>query len=115
MRIEVVPWPVLQDRRREGQFDAFVARVIDGPHPGRFRRRWVTGGAANFGGYSESRQPAMFRQIHKIIYDDQPYTFLWRRPSLWALNNRLRGVEVSPLGITGFHPGPRAWWFPAGR
>ncbi|MEE9296832.1 MAG: hypothetical protein V3W34_17955 [Phycisphaerae bacterium] len=53
-----------------------------------------------------------FRQIQKLIYDDRPYTFLWHRPIMWAFNSRIRGVEFSPLGVTGFHPGPRAWWVP---
>ncbi len=56
----------------------------------------------------------MLRQIESIILADQPYLFLWHKPSLWALSPRLRGVAFSARGPVLFYPGPRAWWVPKG-
>lgn len=130
MRIEPVPEEEWVDRREAKDFDAYVGSVTDAPHPDRSRQRWVANGSRNYGGYSNrevddlydrarktkdlSRQRDCYREIHRIVYEDQPYTFLWHRPSLWAVDHRLRGVQVGDRGLVGFHPGPRAWWLATG-
>ena len=55
---------------------------------------------------------ACYQRIHKLIYEDQPTTFLYHRPSLWAMSKRLRGVAFSVRGPFLFHPGIRQWWVP---
>lgn len=41
----------------------------------------------------------IYRKIHKLIYDDQPYLFLYSAETLPIVNKRFRNVEVSPIGI----------------
>jgi len=50
-----------------------------------------------------------YHRIHQIIYDDQPYTFLYVPDSLVILHKRFRGVELAPAGI-GYNF--IKWWVP---
>jgi|GEM_PF-4449487 len=131
MEIEIVPWEGYMDLVEAGDFDACTLSVRTSPHPGQGAERWKTGGPHNYAGYSNplvdelydnarrtadrTLQRQYYRRIHELIYQDQPYTFLWQNPTLLAVNSRLRGVRFSPQGITGFHPGMRGWWIPVHR
>ena len=41
----------------------------------------------------EAKQTELYHQIHRLIYEDQPYCFLWVRKSIGAYNTRLAGVK----------------------
>jgi peptide/nickel transport system substrate-binding protein len=88
-------------------------------------------GGQNFVGYSNPAVDALFgqarrsfdpkeraecyRRIGRIVQEDAPYTLMLRAPSLWAFHKRIRGVVFSPMGPSGFCPGVRDWWVPAGQ
>ena len=57
-----------------------------------------------------SRRMEISRELHRILHDDQPYTWILQTEEKWAVNRRLRGVEVGALGLYFWNPGPRAWW-----
>ena len=59
----------------------------------------------------EARRP-YYQKIHKLIADDQPYTFLNFRRALWSFNKRLRGYVFSPKDPFRTAPGPWAMWVP---
>lgn len=131
LRMETLPNRELRERMVSGDFDAFVYGVIVAGHPDASRRRWISGGEANFAQYSDAKVDRLYQkarqehdrgqrkryyaEIQQIIYKAQPYTFLWHRPTLWAVHKNLRGIEIGPLGLTLSHPGPRKWWFPIKR
>ncbi|MBI5197978.1 MAG: peptide-binding protein [Nitrospirae bacterium] len=46
----------------------------------------------------EERQ-AIYHEIHRLIAEDQPYTFLYYPESLPILHKRFVGVEPAPIGI----------------
>jgi len=50
----------------------------------------------------------LYREFQRIIYEDQPYTFLFMPKSVSAVQRRFQGVEVLPIG------GLRTleWWVP---
>lgn len=50
-----------------------------------------------------------YHRIHEIIYQQQPYMFLYSPDSLVALHNRFKGVEPAPIGITYNFIN---WWVP---
>ena len=54
------------------------------------------------------------QEIHKLVYEDQPYTWIYNGPTLCAFNKRIRGVQFSPKGIYDFDPSYFGWWAPAG-
>ena len=60
--------------------------------------------------FDHEKQRKIYQEMAKIIYDDQPYTFLYNRSILWGVNRRIRGVTCSPRGVFGFEPSGKAWW-----
>jgi peptide/nickel transport system substrate-binding protein len=61
------------------------------------------------------KRAKIYQEIHKLIYEDQPYTWMVNRPLLAAFNRRIRGVQFSPRGILLFTPSLDAWWVAAGE
>lgn len=131
LEIEPVDWSRdFIPRRGSGDFDALIGAVTPAVDPDLNRVYFVTDGANNFGGYSNPEVDRLFelgateldpaararcyQEIHRLIYDDQPMTFLFHPPSLWAISKRLRGVEFSIRGPFLFHPGIHDWWVPRG-
>jgi peptide/nickel transport system substrate-binding protein len=50
----------------------------------------------------------LYREFQSILYEDQPYTFLFMPKSVSAVQRRFQGVEVLPIG--GLRP--LEWWVP---
>lgn len=42
----------------------------------------------------------IYREVHRLIADDQPYTFLYYPMALPVLHKRFKGVAPSPIGIS---------------
>jgi peptide/nickel transport system substrate-binding protein len=55
----------------------------------------------------EQKRNEMFHKIHELIFEDQPYTFLFSGPTLLAHHKRLQNVIPHALG-TNLHE----WWIP---
>jgi len=49
------------------------------------------------------------RQVHRILAADPPCDFLWGADQFWGVSNRVESVQVSPLGLFHFLPGPLGW------
>jgi peptide/nickel transport system substrate-binding protein len=45
------------------------------------------------------KRKAIYHMIHKILYEEQPYLFLYVADALPAVHRRFRGIEAAPLGI----------------
>ena len=60
--------------------------------------------------FDRDTRGAHYREIHQLVYDDQPYLFLWDYAMLYAFNRRIGGVESAPAGYFLFYPSHRAWW-----
>jgi peptide/nickel transport system substrate-binding protein len=60
--------------------------------------------------FDREKRAAMYRRLHRILHEEQPYTFLFNRNSLVALEGRFANVNVYPLG-----PDSTEWWVPAER
>ncbi|MEO8191996.1 MAG: ABC transporter substrate-binding protein [Acidobacteriota bacterium] len=57
----------------------------------------------------ERRRIELYRQVHRLLAADPPADYLWSTDQYWGLSTRLDGVEVSPIGLFHFLPGPLAW------
>lgn len=62
------------------------------------------------------KRKAIYRRIHELIMEDQPYLFLYIGDALPVLHKRFQGVEKAPLGIMydfiHWHvPRDRAEWY----
>jgi len=57
----------------------------------------------------ESKRMPIWRQAHRTIHEDQPYTFLITRKSIVFLDDRLKNVERVKLGLNP----AQEWYVPA--
>ncbi|MFA4992275.1 MAG: peptide-binding protein [Candidatus Omnitrophota bacterium] len=49
--------------------------------------------------FDQEERGRIYRRIHEILYDDQPYLFLYVPDALPILHGRFKGIEVGPAGI----------------
>ncbi len=47
----------------------------------------------------ETKRMALWRQAERVLVDDQPYTFLFRRNTLAFVDERIANLEKTPLGL----------------
>ena len=52
--------------------------------------------------FDQNKRAALYRQVHAIIYEDQPYAFLYAPESLSVIHNRFENVMEGKLGV-GFN------------
>ncbi|MCI0651592.1 MAG: ABC transporter substrate-binding protein [Planctomycetes bacterium] len=133
MRTTIMEWATFQERIRKHEFQAQTAAWGTGVDPDTTWNVWHSSSyeksgetGRNYGGYRNARvdelflqgrhefdhkkRQAIYREIAKIIYDEQPYVFMWHRDILWAVHKRIRGVTTSPRGVFNFYPSFAAWW-----
>ena len=49
--------------------------------------------------FDAKKRTDLHQEIHRLIHEEQPYTFLFTSPSLVALDRRFTHVKVYPIGI----------------
>ncbi len=122
-------WSAFIDRSEKGECDVqFASRVwvppILDPYPYYASSQFAPGGQ-NQGFYSNAeadrvmeqarreldpgKRLELYRQVSKIFADDPPADFLWSANQYWAMAKRVEDVEVTPLGLFHFLPGPLGW------
>lgn len=128
----IIEWATFMEMAHQHEFQAQIAAWGTGTDPDTGWNLWRSDqydGGRNYGGYSNARvdrlfekgraefdrekRAAHYREIQKIVYDEQPYLFLYNRATTWAFHKRLRGIQFSPRGVFNFHPSDKAWWVPA--
>ena len=62
--------------------------------------------------FDREKRAKIYREVSRIIYEDQPYLFLTFRSLIYFQSKRLKGVEISPRGPYLFSPGMKNWWIP---
>ena len=126
---EFIEVATLIERLRERDYQSYVSVNEVTNDPDEWGVYWETNGyqdGYNWGGYSNARVDELFglarreldrdvragyyAEVQKILYDEQPFTFIWDYRSMWAFSNRMRGVNFAPAGVFLFFPGPTAWW-----
>ena len=50
--------------------------------------------------FDQAKRKKIYNRIHEIIYDEQPYIFLYTPESLPVVSNRFQGIEIAPSGIS---------------
>jgi peptide/nickel transport system substrate-binding protein len=112
---------VLVQMGRERKFHAFMGAWLTGEDPDMQTNLWETGQMRNYSNYSNPRvdelfvrarreldrekRAALYGEIHNLLWEDQPYTWLVYRNRDYGFNKRLRGINFSPVGPFGFAPG----------
>jgi peptide/nickel transport system substrate-binding protein len=111
----------LVDTVQNHKFDAAMGGWGSGTDPDGESNIWGTDQGRNYVSYSNpkvdelfakgrrefdrDKRAAIYGEIHNIIWEDQPYTWLFNRNSLVAFNKSLRGYNFSPTGPFLFNPG----------
>ncbi|HOW42638.1 MAG TPA: peptide-binding protein [Candidatus Omnitrophota bacterium] len=49
--------------------------------------------------FDPEKRKIYYQRVHQLLYEDQPYMFLYVPDSLSVLHNRFRGVKPAPAGI----------------
>ncbi len=47
----------------------------------------------------EQKRDELSRQLHRIFHEEQPYTFLFARPTMRLVDRRFENIKVHPLGL----------------
>jgi peptide/nickel transport system substrate-binding protein len=47
----------------------------------------------------EKKRNAYYHEFHRILYEEQPYTFFRTRYSLLAVHTRIKGIKIHTLGL----------------
>ena len=58
--------------------------------------------------FDPKKRVELYREFQEILNEEQPYTFLFARKSVTAVQRRFHGVVVYPAGLR-----PQEWWVPS--
>lgn len=112
---------MLYDSVEHHKFDASMAGLGCGTDPDLTENIFGTGATRNDAQYSNKRvdelfvqgrkefdrdkRAAIYGEIDNIIWEDQPYTWIFYRPAYFGFSKKLRGYNFSPKGPFDFSPG----------
>lgn len=115
-----------QQRMQDKSFQAEMAGWGAGADPFTSENIFGTGEFRNYGSYSNEEVDRLFEEglkefdreeraetygrIHEIIWEDQPYLFLYNYSSFYGFNKDLRGYRFSPRGPFHYSPGFGSIW-----
>jgi len=128
-KIKKLEWAIFLQNLRSRQFDAYIGGWVNDPIPTDPYQIWHSSQADNQGSnyvsfrndradwlmennrteFDEAKRTAYMREFQQIIFDEQPYTFLWSPLYPAVFNKRLQNVRFSFV-----RPGynPTQWWVP---
>jgi peptide/nickel transport system substrate-binding protein len=118
MEPERLDWPVLVDRLNHSDFDAVILGWSSVPESDAFQvfhSSQIKDQGDNRTSYSNpeldkaienarktmdtAKRMEYWHKVHRILHQDQPYTFLMNRDALKLINNRIHNVETSAVGL----------------
>jgi peptide/nickel transport system substrate-binding protein len=125
-RVRPTEFTVMQEKARAHEFQAMFGGWGTGTDPFSTENLWKTGEGRNYGEYSNTRVDELFikakyeleqdkravsyREIDDILWEEQPYTWLYYRSAFYGFNKKLRGYAFSPRGPFNYGPGFDSIW-----
>lgn len=130
--IKPTEFTVMQELARTHKFQAMMAGWGTGTDPATLENLWTTKAleqnGRNYTQYTNPEVDALFEkgkrvfdrderakiygEIHRKLWEDQPYTWLYYRSSFYGFSKDLRGYMFSPRNPYGYAPGFLALWKP---
>jgi peptide/nickel transport system substrate-binding protein len=125
--VRELDWTIFLDDVKNHKFDAVImAWGMQASEPDEYQV-WHSSQAANKGSnhisyknpradqileeyrreFDPNKRIELYREFQHILNDEQPYTFLFVRKTVTAVQRRFRGIEVYPAGLR-----PLEWWVP---
>jgi peptide/nickel transport system substrate-binding protein len=115
---EPVEWSVLITRITDRKFEAMImgwGRAIVDDFYQIFHSSQIGNRGSNYVGFNnkkadellerirrtldDDKRIALSREFHKLLYDEQPYTFLFARPTYKIVDRRFENVIIHNLGV----------------
>jgi peptide/nickel transport system substrate-binding protein len=133
MEPERLDWPVMINRLNLGDFDACILAWSTTPESDvyqMFHSSQIQDQGDNRINYinpdldkiieqarstmDHDKRMQLWHQVHTILHEDQPYTFLFNRDALRLFNKRIHNVEPSKLGqnFEFLNPAMIPWFIP---
>jgi peptide/nickel transport system substrate-binding protein len=128
MNVRPLEATVLQQLTQDRKFQAYFGGWGSGTDPDTSENIWATGAGRNFVNYANPEVDRLFLEgrreldrakraekygrIQEILYEDQPYTWLYWRNSFYGFARDLRGYVFSPRGPYHYSPGFGSIWKP---
>lgn len=125
-------WSVMLEKLDQRQFDAITlgwSGSVESDLYQIFHSSQIEQGGDNFIGYSnlafdryveqarrtvdESVRMDYWRRAEKMLYDDQPYTFLFRKQTLHLLDKDLQNVQATRIGSNVYRVPTEVYWRPS--
>ncbi len=126
--VKPTEFTVLTQMQRDHKFQAAFAGWGSGADPDTNSNIYATNAGRNYGKYSnplvdalferakrefdEEKRYALYGEIHNLLWEDQPYSWLFTRNSFYGFNKRLRGYNFSPRGPFHYGPGFDSFFVP---
>jgi peptide/nickel transport system substrate-binding protein len=125
--VRELDWTIFLDDVKNHKFDAVImAWAMPATEPDEYQV-WHSSQAANKGSnhisyknarvdqilenyrreFDPEKRVELYREFQRILNDEQPYTFLFARKTVSAVERRFRSVEIYPAGLR-----PLEWWVP---
>jgi peptide/nickel transport system substrate-binding protein len=60
--------------------------------------------------FDPARRQRIYHEVHRLIHEDQPYTFINTVPDKRPIAKRIHGVKFGWNGPYDFWPGASYWW-----
>ncbi len=129
--VKPLEFTVMFELQRQRKFQAAIFGWSTGADPDTTENIFGSGQMRNFGDYSNpevdrlfleakrefdlDKQSKLYGEIHSILWEDQPYTWLCNKNSYYGFNKRLRGYNFSPRGPFHFGPGISSLYKPVAQ
>ncbi len=134
--IQIIEWTTFLSQYMDPhKFDAIISGWIETPDPGDAYQTWHSSQTGehqfNYISYKNSyvdqlliqglrtfdrkKRQKIYWQIHSIINQDQPYTFLYVPDQLSAIHKRFKGYKVTSTFFDGIYFYPEKWYVPANQ
>jgi peptide/nickel transport system substrate-binding protein len=126
-------WTIMIQRISQRKFDAMTlgwTGTVEGDPYQIFHSAAIEDGGDNYTHYinpkldklidearitmNEDKRMKLWHQVHRILHEDQPYTFLWTSRAVIFIDKRIKNVQRVKLGLNGsmewFVPLPMQRW-----
>lgn len=126
--VKPLEFPALIDKMKNHDFQAAFGGWGTGTDPYTLDNIFQTDAERNYGHYSnkevdalfeegmlaldEAKRVEIYQKLHRILYEDQPYTWLFYQNAYYGFNKSLRGYNFSPRGPYHYSPGFSSIWKP---
>jgi peptide/nickel transport system substrate-binding protein len=126
--VKAIEFVTMTERVQKHDFQAAYGGWGTGSDPDTTINIFGTGEMRNYPGFSDpevdklyalgakefdrKKRGEIYAKIHTLIYEQQPYTWLYYRNSFYGFSKDLRGYMFSPRDPYGYSPGLMSIWKP---